>query len=162
MSREIVRDIVNLERAVSQINDEIPDAGLTLTRTAVQAITTAGTTIVWQSRIRGQGISWSGSNITIPATGWYHISVALRTSAALNDLLYRLSVNGVNVQFASGIGDVDRVQSSVNFMRYFTRGDIVLVSVIPSVNVNIDVIAENALQESPILNIAQLSNEAEV
>jgi hypothetical protein len=47
-------------------------------------------------------------------------------------------------------------------MRHFAEADIVLVSVIPSANVNIDVNAENALQESPILNIVQLSGEVDV
>jgi hypothetical protein len=137
-------------------------AVLTLTRTAVQAITTAGTTIVWQSEIRGYQMTWSGSDITIPATGWYVISVALNTSAALNDLFYRINVNGVNVQFRSGIGDVDRNSLSAQFMRYFTESDIVQVNVIPSANVNVNVNAENALQESPILHIVQLSGEVDV
>lgn len=160
-SREVVRDIVQLQRTVSQINDEIPDAGLTLTRTAVQAITTAGTTIVWQSRIRGQGIAWTGASITIPTSGWYHVSIALQHNA-LNDLLFRLNVNGADVQFASGIGDVNRDVSSAHFMRYFTLGDTVQISVLPSANVNINARAENGLAESPILNIVQLTNQAEV
>ena len=161
MNREVVRDIVQLQRTVSQINDEIPDATLTLTRTAAQAITTAGTTIVWQSRIRGQGIAWSGASITIPTSGWYHISVALQ-HGALNDNLIRLGVNGVNVQFAPGIGDVNFDVSSAHFMRYFNQGDIVQISVLPSGNVNINARAENGAAESPMLNIVQLTNQAEV
>jgi hypothetical protein len=137
-------------------------AVLTLTRTAVQAITTAGTTIVWQSEIRGYQMTWSGSDITIPATGWYAVSVALNTSAGLNDLFYRINVNGVNVQFRSGIGDVDRGSSSAQFMRYFAEGDIVQVNVIPSANVNINANAESAVNESPILHIVQLSGEVDV
>ena len=160
-SREVVRDIVQLQRAVSQINDEIPDAGITLTRTAIQAITTAGTTIVWQQRIRGQGITWSGSDIAIPADGWYHISVALR-HGSLNDLLYRLSVNGTLVQIAPGIGDVNLGGSSAHFMRYFAEGDVVQINVLPSANVNVTAIAEGGSPESPILNIVQLTNQAEV
>jgi hypothetical protein len=161
MSREIVRDIVNLERTVAQINDEIPDAGLTLTRTAVQAITTAGTTIVWQQFVRGQGISWLGATITIPAAGWYAVSVAL-AHGALNDLLFRLIVNGNNVQFVSGIGDVNRDISSARFIRYFNQSDAVQINVLPSANVNILVNAEGASAESPFLHIVQMSNEAEV
>jgi hypothetical protein len=136
-------------------------AVLTLTRTAVQAITTAGTTIVWQSEIRGYQITWSGADITIPATGWYHISVALG-HGALNDLLYRLSVNGTLVRIASGIGDVNRGASSAHFMRHFTELDVVQINVLPSANVNITVDAENSSPESPILNIVQLSGEVDV
>jgi hypothetical protein len=136
-------------------------AVLTLTRTAVQAITTAGTTIVWQSEIRGYQITWSGADITMPATGWYHISVALE-HGALNDLLYRLNVNGANVQFVPGIGDVNRGSSSAHFMRHFTESDVVQIGVVPSANVNINVFAESGVAESPILNIVQLSGEVDV
>jgi len=136
-------------------------AVLTLTRTAVQAITTAGTTIVWQSELRGYQITWSGADITIPATGWYHISVALQ-HGALNDNLIILVVNGINVQFAPGIGDVNRDVSSAHFMRYFTESDVVQIRVLPSANVNLNVIAENSNSESPILHIVQLSGEVDV
>jgi len=136
-------------------------AVLTLTRTAAQAITTAGTTIVWQSEIRGYQITWAGADITIPANGWYHISVAFR-HGALNDNLIRLGVNGANVQFAPGIGDVNIDVSSAHFMRYFAQSDIVQISVLPSGNVNIDARAENGAAESPILNIVQLSGGVDV
>jgi Fe-S cluster assembly scaffold protein SufB len=136
-------------------------AVLTLTRTAVQAITTAGTTIVWQSEIRGYQITWSGADITIPATGWYHISVALQ-HGALNDNLIILVVNSINVQFAPGIGDVNRDVSAAHFMRHFTESDVVQIRVLPSANVNVNVIAENSNSESPILNIVQLSGEVDV
>jgi hypothetical protein len=136
-------------------------AVLTLTRTADQAITTAGTTIVWQSELRGYQITWSGADITIPASGWYHISVALRHNA-LNDLLFRLNVNGLNVQFAPGIGDVNIDVSSAHFMRYFTESDVVQISVLPSANVNVNARVENGVAESPILHIVQLSGEVDV
>lgn len=162
MNRQIVRDIVNLQRDMSSINDEIVDAGLTLTRTAVQAITTAGTTIIWQSRIRGQGIAWSGSDIVIPTSGWYIITLAWRTSANLNDMLVRLTVNATIVQVTSTIGDVNLNAGVATFMRYFAEGDVVQINVVPSANVNLNAVAEGASTESPILSIVQLTNQAEV
>jgi len=136
-------------------------AVLTLTRTAVQAITTAGTTIVWQSEIRGYQITWSGTDITIPADGWYHISVALQHTA-MNDMQIRLSVGGTIVQYAPGIGDVDRDVSSAHFMRYFSESNVVQINILPSVNGNLNARAENGLAESPILNIVQLSGGVDV
>lgn len=160
-SREVVRDIVQLQRAVSQINDEIPDAGITLTRTTVQAITTAGTAIVWQQQIRGQGITWTGASVTVPTDGWYAIRVALG-HGSLADLLYRLSVNGVLVQIAPGIGSVARGASSATFVRYLALSDIIQINVLPSANVNLTLSSEGSNAESPILHIVQLSNRAEV
>jgi len=137
-------------------------AVLTLTRTAVQAITTAGTTIVWQSEIRGYQITWSGADITIPATGWYAISLSVRTSANLNNLFGQIIINGVGVVSSNFFGDVDRLINSVVFMRHFTESDIVQVALFPSANVNLNVVAENAVGESPILHIVQLSGEVDV
>lgn len=137
-------------------------AVLTLTRTSVQSITTAGTTIVWQSEIRGYEFTWSGSDITIPATGWYMVSVATLLSVAQNDLLYRLGVNGVFVQVAPGFGDVNRSASSAHFMRHFTEGDVVIINLVPSANANLSVVTEGDAAESPILNIVQLSGEVDV
>lgn len=162
-SREVVRDIVQLQRAVSQINDEIPDAGITLTRTALQAITTAGTTIVWQQRIRGQGITFTGASIIIPTDGWYIISLSGQVSAALNDLLISVQVNGVNViQSAGFIGDVDRTRFHATFLRYLFTSSTITIVVNPSANVNLLAQAEGMAGESPILNVVQISNQAEV
>ena len=137
-------------------------AVLTLTRTSTQAITTAGTTIVWQSEIRGYQIEWSGSDITIPATGWYMVSVATLLSVAQNDLLYRIIVNGTSVQVVPGFGDVNRSASSAVFMRHFIEDDVLAINLIPSANANLNVVAENGAAESPILNIVQLSGEVDV
>lgn len=162
-SREVVRDIVQLQRTVSQINDEIPDAAITLTRTAAQAITTAGTVLVWQSRLRGQGITWSGSDITIPTDGWYAISLSGQTSVAINDLLISIQVGGVNViQSAGFIGDIDRNRFHATFIRYIVKSNVVTIAVTPSANVNLLAQAEGLAGESPILNIVQLTNQAEV
>jgi hypothetical protein len=160
-SQAILNALVDTRNTVAEIQstDEV-GAVLTLTRTAVQSITTAGTALVWQSEIRGYQITWSGSEITMPASGWYHISVALGHDS-LNDLLYRLSVNGVLVQIASGIGDVNRGGSSAHFMRYFAEGDVIQINVLPSANVNITATAEGSTIESPILNIVQLSGDVD-
>jgi hypothetical protein len=71
-------------------------------------------------------------------------------------------VNGNNVQFVSGIGDVNRDISSARFIRYFNQSDAVQINVLPSANVNVLVNAEGAAAESPFLHIVQMSNEAEV
>lgn len=162
MNRDMVRDIVNLKRDISQVNNEIPDAGITLTRTAVLAITTAGTFITWQSRIRGQGITWSGTNVTIPASGWYTINISGQTSANINDLFITIAVNGLNViQSGGNIGDVDRNRFSASFTRYFTTGNTIAIALTPSANVNLVVNAEGGVGESPILNIVQISTGAD-
>lgn len=161
-SQAILNALIDTRNTVAEIQStDVHGAVLTLTRTADQAITTAGTTIVWQSEIRGYEITWAGTDITMPADGWYHISVALG-HGSLNDLLYRLSVNGVLVQIASGIGDVNRGGSSAHFMRYFAEGDVIQINVLPSANVNVNVTAEGSSPESPILHVVQLSGGVDV
>lgn len=137
-------------------------AVLTLTRTAVQAITTAGTTIVWQSEIRGYQITWSGTDITIPADGWYLVSLSLQTSANLNDLLVTIGVNGGNTVQLSSIGDVDRNRIGISNTRYYNENDVLRIALTPSANVNVLAQAEGGTGESPILHIVQLSGGVDV
>jgi len=137
-------------------------AVLTLTRTAVQAITTAGTTIVWQSELRNYQFTWSGSNITIPATGWYAIYCAFGTSANLTGMLHRINVNGTQVTIQATISGFALNISSSHFTRHFTEADVVQITLFPSANVNVTAVAENGVSESPILHIVQLSGEVDV
>jgi hypothetical protein len=137
-------------------------AVLTLTRTAVQAITTAGTIITWQSEIRSYQITWATDTITIPSTGWYAISLSVTMSINLNSMLAVLRVNAVNAVSTNFFGDVDRNINSVTFIRHFTENDALQISLFPSANCNLNVVAENAVGESPILHIVQLSGEVDV
>lgn len=162
-SRAITDAIARLNSrvALTEVAEE-HGAVLTLTRSADQAITTAGTTITWQSALRNFQFTWATTNITMPATGWYHITLAWRTSAALNDMYVRLNINGAFVNAVANIGDVDRATGVASFMRYFVAGDVVQVNVIPSANVNLLAISESATGESPILNIVQISGRVNV
>jgi hypothetical protein len=137
-------------------------AVLTLTRTAVLAITTAGTNITWQQEIRGYQITWAGDAITIPADGWYHFSLSITVSVNLNNCLAVLQVGGVNVVSTNFFGDVDRAINSVTFLRYFAESDVVRVVLFPSANCNLNNVAEGAVGESPILHIVQLSGGVDV
>lgn len=161
-SQAILNALVDTRNVVAEIQStDVHGAVLTLTRTSAQAITTAGTVIIWQSEIRGYEITWAGSDITIPTSGWYIIACAFQFGA-LNDLLIRLVVNGVGVQFASTIGDVNRDVATCTFMRYFAESDVVRIQLEPSANVNVNARAENGTAESPILHIVQLSGDVDV
>lgn len=159
MNRDLIRDVVNVQRDISQINSEIPDGTLTLTRTTQQAITTAGTIVVWQSIVRGNGITASASNITIQATGWYAISMAWFTSANVAEMLIFLYVNGQLVQAVPSVGTVATNAGSGSFLRFFRQTDVVQIALRPSANVNLTIRAEGTLLESPFLNMVQLTNE---
>jgi hypothetical protein len=161
MNKQIIRDVVGLKRELAKVNDEIPDAAITLTRTAIQAITTASTVLVWQSQIRGQGMTWSGTNVTVPADGYYLIDLSVQTSINLNDLAITLIRNGLNCAVSSAVGDVDRNRMTATFTRYFLRGDTIAIFLTPSANANVVVNLERGAGESPILHIVQLTNGAQ-
>lgn len=157
-SQAILNALIDVRSRFDDVETtDVHGAVLTLRRTADLAITTAGTTITWQSEVRGYQITWSGTDITIPADGWYLISMAWRTSVALNDMYVRLVVGGLFVNAMANIGDVDRATGVATFLRYYTSGDVVQINVIPSANVNLVASAEATQGESPILNIVQLS-----
>jgi len=128
---------------------------LTLTRSASLAITTAGTLITWQTETRNQGFTWATTDITMPTSGYYAVQTFLQTSSNVTFFTQRV-VNGTN------IGYFGRSWVAINYhvatmVRYFATGDVLQIRVIPSVNDNLAVAAENSNNESPLLHIAQLT-----
>lgn len=152
----LTRGLQSLTKQVNvQTNIEIPSAALTLTRSAVLAITTAGTLITWQVETRNQGFTWSGSTITIPTSGYYAVQVFLAI-ANTYALSMQKFVNGIN------LGNFSFQGSGINYhsgtmVRYFSTGDALQIRVVPGVNVNINVNAEGAANESPFIHIVQLT-----
>jgi hypothetical protein len=128
---------------------------VTLTRTNTLAITTAGTIITWQVENRNYGFTWSGTDITIPISGYYLFNFTYVADLA-HTVFSRLFVNGIGVSILVDSTITSNVHSLI-IMRYFSASDVVRVQLVPSVNVTVSVIAEGASPESPILNIAQLT-----
>lgn len=150
----------NLASAISGMQSlqrvETPAACLTLTRSATLAITTAGTTITWQVETRANGITWSGTTITIPTTGYY--GVTLTYASSLNHTaLVQCIVNGIVAPTAMAYSGANITDQVFFLMRYFTTGDAVQIRVIPSANQTIAVNAEGAQNESPFVHVVQLT-----
>ena len=135
---------------------EAPAAALTLTRTALQAITTAGTLITWQSATRNNGFTWATTDITIPTAGYYVIQVRLATAASIT-MATQVTVNGTTIGYF-GNTYVATTYHTGTIMRYHATGDILQIRVLPSANTNINQAAENTLTESPLLHIAQITS----
>lgn len=154
-----------ITKAIARLNErysltevaEEHGAVLTLRRTDVLAITTAGTTITWQSALRNFQFTWAGANVTIPADGWYAIDLNLTFNINLNNARIFFIVNTVVVKAYNLLGDVDVSSSAVTMMRYLRTGDVVQIQVVPSANCTINAVAEGLNGESPILHIVQLS-----
>jgi hypothetical protein len=153
---DLYQTSADLRSAVQDLaRQEQPAAALTLTRSAVLAITTAGTLVTWQVETRNQGFTWSGSTITIPTSGYYAVQCffAIANTYALSMQRF---VNGVN------LGNFNFQGSGINYhsgtmVRYFVTGDALQIRVVPGVNVNISVNAEGVASESPFIHITQLT-----
>lgn len=158
VSRTILSALSDVRARMDEVETtDVHGAVLTLTRTSTLAITTASTTITWQSELRDYQFEWSGAGVTIPADGWYIFSLNIQTSAALNDCLLRIVQAGNNSVHVSMIGDVDRTTFTGTAVVYCTAGQVIAFNLTPSANVNINVVAEGSPQQSPILHIVQLS-----
>ena len=134
---------------------ETPAAALTLTRSATLAITTAATLITWQTETRNRGFTWSGTNITIPTSGYYNIAFNYVASASVVTYI-RINVAGVyllDMPAAPG----NRTRQAVTFTRYYTTADVVTITVDTLTNHTMNVNAENSASESPIFHIVQLT-----
>jgi len=135
---------------------ERPGAALTLTRSATLSITTAGTTITWQTETRNDGFTWATTNITIPTAGYYAMSLTYNANTS-HTAYFRLNVGGVNVVHMTGDNVGSTTRHGYMWLRYFTTGDVLSFTVVPSANVTIQVAAEGAVSESPILHITQMT-----
>lgn len=147
--------VANERRTATLERVETPGAALTLTRSATLAITTAGTTITWQTETRNRNFVWSGTDITIPTSGYYVMNL-FYTANLSHTTFMRLIVNGVTTGFFSSSALASSTQG-FSVMRYLVTGDVLRVQALPSVNVTIAVNAENTGGESPILHIAQIT-----
>jgi hypothetical protein len=129
-------------------------ASLTLTRTNTLAVTTAGTTITWESETRNNGFTWSGTDITIPANGYYTVQVACNIALSTGFNISR-SVNG------TGISMTPSLPAGTYFLTsntsYYTSGTILQISVGVGANTTLLVNVENDTNESPIFHIVQLT-----
>lgn len=153
---DIIRKQQQLESTVEvSTNAESADAAITLTRTALQAITTAGTVITWQQQTRGQQITWSTTDVTIPTSGYYLLQTRFATSANCT-MFQQVVLNGTTLGYFAST-DVASTFHTGMHMRYFASNDVIRIRLVPSINVNVTLSAENTLLESPILHITQLT-----
>ncbi len=134
---------------------ETPAAALTLTRTATLAITTAGTTITWQTETRNRGFTWSGTTITIPTAGYYAVQLAIGTTGSQTMAFTRI-VNGVTIGGFVGLFSATNYFSG-QATAYYATGDALQIRLVPGVNTTVTQVAEYAATESPILHIVQLT-----
>jgi len=134
---------------------ERPGAALTLTRSATLAITTAGTTITWQTETRNAGFTWSGTTITIPTAGYYAVQLALGTTGSQSMAFTRI-VNGVTIGGFVGLFSATNYFSGQS-TGYYATGDALQIRLVPGVNTTVTQVAEYAATESPILHIVQLT-----
>lgn len=160
-----IYDLINV--AQGEIDNiaavEYPAAGLTLTRSSTLAITTAGTTITWQTETRGYGISWTGTTITLPTAGYYNIFVTIATVA--NTTMYirllRSNFNPIAAYIAAPLFTGNGYNSTANFMVYCATGTEIQISCTPGANTTINVNGETQAAASPFVNIVQLTGSVE-
>ena len=134
---------------------ETPAAALTLTRSATLAITTAGTIITWQTETRNEGFTWSGTDITIPTSGYYAIGAYIVTVASITKFA-NLVVNSV-ILIQMPASYLSTTAHGFFAVRYYATGDVVSLRVGPSSNTTVSVNAENVASESPLIHVVQLT-----
>lgn len=160
MSDLLLNDYALSRRRIEQLEriESTARRALTLTRTATLSLTTAGTVVTWQqeNRVYG-GMTWSGTDITIPASGYYQVTLALSLTATIATMIVRFRIGGNAVVHDTGpIGSATRQNMVTSATLYCTASDVLSVQLVPSVNVTLDAIAETSANASPILHIVSL------
>jgi hypothetical protein len=128
---------------------------LSLTRTGTLSITTAGVIVTWQAAIDANGMTWSGSSITVPIAGYYKITVigSLNTRDTIHG---DLVVNSVDV-CSMGTGAQRDVKFRHTATRFFKAGDVVQYRAHTQTGTHtLQVVTEDSAGESPILHMVLL------
>lgn len=150
----------NLASVMNELQDlqrvETPGACLTLTRSAALAITTAGTTITWQTETRNNGFTWSTTDITIPTSGFYLFNFVFKITTTNQTALAELKLNGNPQSFMATNWNTTNAHSFTQ-MIYCTTSDVVQVVVTPTTNDTIAVTPESGSRPSPLLHIVQMT-----
>jgi len=134
---------------------------ITVRRTATLAITTAGTTIVWDTSngiVRSKNISVSTDTITIDNAGYYMFSATFATVANLTSLrmsLTRGTVNYVSTLHGAGLSTGGGYIFNFNIGFWASAGSTYKVTLTPSSNTTLNVSNEAFAAPSPIMNIFQ-------
>lgn len=131
---------------------------LTVRRTTDVAITTAGTTITWQSIVRNNNISVATDTITIDNAGYYMFSATFATVANLTSLrmtLARGAVNYVSTLHGAGLSTGGGYIFNFSIGFWATAGSTYKVNLIPSANTTLNANVEGGSGPSPIMNIFQ-------
>ena len=128
---------------------------LTRTRTTNQALAITGTVAGWSATVRNNGFTVSGSNTTIPDSGYYTFSLNYNSSVA-HIARAVLIINTVSV-LDMAIDPVSNTRHGATITRYFTAGDVVQTTLIPNVATTMTVVAAGSTSESPFLHVVQLS-----
>lgn len=129
----------------------------TLTRTTTFTIGTTETLVPWESEVRSiGGITWSGSAITLPVAGYYHIDMTFYYSAAALNW-GTLNVNSVAVAKMTQFYSSAQRWGRVSALRYFSAGDIVEISLLFSTTYIMQVNAYGSANESPFLHIVRIA-----
>ena len=153
---DLYQTSADLRASVADLaRQERPGAALTLTRSGTLSITTAGTLITWQTETRNEGFTWSGTDITMPTAGFYAMQVSHATTGSVT-MSTQITVNGTRLGYI-GFKQVATNYFQSTYLRYFATGDIIQISAFPSANTTISVNAENVINASPFISIAQLT-----
>jgi hypothetical protein len=164
MSDSFLSDYLRTRSRVDQL-ERIESGGggsagavyLTLTRTTTVGVGGAGAIITWQSEDRGNGISWSGSVITIPSSGYYLIDVAGNWNSGGAQTYGRLYVNGVMVERMANHYQASIVEFRVMALRFFSEGDAVEVQLINGALRTLLVTTYDLQSNSPYLHIVKVA-----
>ena len=162
MSDSFLNDYLRTRQRVDQL-ERIEGGGggsaasvyLTLTRTNTLTIATTGTIVTWESEVRGNGFTWSGSGITIPDDGYYVIDLTYDINSAA--VMYAdIYVNTTNVSKMSQYYGVGTRQRSTA-MRYFSASDILEIRLVGILARTMQVTAYDTTGESPFLHIVKVA-----
>jgi len=154
----IIGALVNTQRQVDGLSRQpLHACGGTFTHSVTQAVTTAGMNLSFDTPIRNSGLTVDATNkiFTVNTGGMFLINLNWTFSVATNHFLYLL-VNGVVISQFTTYGTNQTYHTGMT-MKYLQKNHTLSFNLVSGANTNVNVTAEDANGESPILQICQVS-----
>jgi len=150
-------DYIMTRQRVDQLErvESTTSAYLTLRRTSTLSISSAGTQVTWQTEDQNLGFTWSGTSITIPATGYYAIGINATIASAVSLRAFvNLGVTRVVEMTSDGFGNAN---NTFFILRQFTASDDLRIELLSGGGTSLNVVAYGSTNESPFLHIVRVA-----
>lgn len=158
-TNKIIGALVNTQNQVDQLSRAgLHACGGTFRHSTAQSILTTGTALTFDTEIRNSGLTVDATNkqFTVNTGGMFVISLSFLINLNVNFII-RMEVNGINTNIMDATPTGLSLARTAMIMKYLQKNHVLSFTAFTATNCSILPVTEDATNESPILQICQVS-----